>query len=161
MGNINVEVYFLIGLVITLIIFLLLREVFCWYYKINESITLQIKLNELLEKLVSNENIFQESIIITFGNIEIANNDCSFTKNWEEAKRYCEELGNGWRLPTKNELDILYKNKISINGFSNSGYWSSTEDIYNFAWGQGFSDGKQAIAKKDICLNVRPVRDKL
>jgi hypothetical protein len=160
MGNINIYLLYLIALVITLIIFLLLREVVCWYYKINESISLQIKLNELLERLVLNENSDQEISFVTIDNLQVATMDCVFAKNWFDANKYCQELGVGWRLPTKNELEILYKNKDSIKGFSNSGYWSFTEDNSDFAWGQGFSDGKQAIVKKEVCLNIRPVKEK-
>ncbi len=34
--------------------------------------------------------------------------------NWDDAKEACENLGDGWRLPTKDELNILYKNKDKI-----------------------------------------------
>lgn len=34
------------------LIWLILREVFCWYYKINERISLQKETNTLLEKLL-------------------------------------------------------------------------------------------------------------
>ena len=40
---------FLIAIVIGIIIFLVLREVMLWYYKINERIKLQTRTNELLE----------------------------------------------------------------------------------------------------------------
>jgi hypothetical protein len=44
------------GLIVTLIVmillFLALREVNCWYWKINKKIELQEKTNELLQKLI-------------------------------------------------------------------------------------------------------------
>jgi len=43
----------LIGLGILFLIFLLLREFWCWYWKINKRISLQKDTNELLEKLLS------------------------------------------------------------------------------------------------------------
>jgi hypothetical protein len=38
-------------------------------------------------------------------NIEIAQFDLSTEVTWYNAKRECKELGKGWRLPTKDELD--------------------------------------------------------
>jgi len=50
-------VTFLIGVVITLIIFLICREIACWYWKINKVVELLEKQNELLsEKLESEKN---------------------------------------------------------------------------------------------------------
>ena len=50
--------------------------------------------------------------------------------DWNDAKKACESLGNGWRLPTLAELKILYRNKDKIGGFVGSdtfAYWSSTD----------------------------------
>jgi hypothetical protein len=56
-----------------------------------------------------------------------------------------------WRLPTQNELAILYNNRIVIGGFTTSGtityYWSST--VYNNSsghWVQDFSSGAQNVS---------------
>ena len=51
---------------------------------------------------------------------------------WEDAKKACAALGDGWRLPTKDELNILYENKDKIGGLIHqlrSPYWSSTEPV--------------------------------
>ena len=29
--------------------------------------------------------------------------------NWDKAKKWCADLGGGWRLPTKDELLIIYR----------------------------------------------------
>ncbi len=47
--------------------------------------------------------------------------------NWNDAKKFCESLGNGWRLPTIGELHILYLNKDKIGKISDYDYWSSTK----------------------------------
>ena len=39
----------------TFLIFLLLREVWCWYWKINKVVSLQMETNELLRTLVKNQ----------------------------------------------------------------------------------------------------------
>jgi len=65
---------------------------------------------------------------------------------------------NDWRLPTKDELNLIYKQKESIGGFSIYSYWSSTEVDNTLAWEQNFSYGIQAYNYKDSTANVRAVR---
>jgi hypothetical protein len=52
MGN-NFLGMIILYLVILIGLWLLLRELVCWYYKINETISLQKKTNELLEILIN------------------------------------------------------------------------------------------------------------
>jgi hypothetical protein len=69
----------LIILVVGVLIFLLLREVNCWYWKVNRRIELQEETNDLLKKLVSKtekknetneiENIHQTEIGIEQTNV--------------------------------------------------------------------------------------------
>ena len=74
--------------------------------------------------------------------------------NWWDASIACAKLGPGWRLPTKEELNILYEKKWKIwkvGVFKNEFYWSSTEwyskekkrkTAYS-VWGQNFENGFQ------------------
>jgi hypothetical protein len=79
---------------------------------------------------------------------------------WGYAKIVCEELGDGWRLPTREELRLMYLNKHAIDGFDDEYYWSSTESIKSFnAYCQDFKNGKMTYNYKDYTLNVRAVRD--
>ena len=78
--------------------------------------------------------------------------------NWHEAKIACKKLGTGWRLPTKDELDMLYENREEIGGFANNGYWSSTEYDYNYAWNFYFYDGNAYYTNKNSTYYVRAVR---
>ena len=64
---------------------------------------------------------------IKVGNIEVAQYDFPQLLNWEDAKKACASIGNGWRLPDINELYILYNNKDKIGNFVQNGYWSSSE----------------------------------
>ena len=48
-----------------------------------------------------------------------------------------------WRLPTKDELNMMYKKKDAIGGFANNYYWSSTGYANYAAWIQGFNSGGQ------------------
>ena len=78
--------------------------------------------------------------------------------NWEDAMADCEALGDGWRLPDKDELNLLYQNKEAIGGFATNYYWSSTEDGSNHAWRQNFYSGGQNNGSKDFPIYVRAVR---
>lgn len=79
--------------------------------------------------------------------------------NLEDAKKACEKLGMGWRLPTKDDFVIIYKNRNKIGGFdTDKFYWSSTDylttengEIKNSkkAWQLRFRDGLQRAWDKD------------
>ena len=79
---------------------------------------------------------------------------------WEDAKKACRNLGSGWRLPTKEELNTLYLNKDKIGVFANNIYWSSTEDENdnNYVWHQSFDNGFQYGTGKGATYYVRSVR---
>ena len=78
--------------------------------------------------------------------------------NWYHAKIACKNLGKGWRLPTKEELNMVYENIGEISGVINSYYWSSSEyDNYD-AWAQNFSNGFQGNYGKGFYNFVRAVR---
>lgn len=81
--------------------------------------------------------------------------------NWHVAVKVCSELGDGWRLPTKEELNLIYINRELINNLSAEDYWSSLAGFFpNRAWGQYFTNGFQFIASGSCPCYVRPVRDK-
>lgn len=96
---------------------------------------------------------------IKIANLEVAQNDFPIKMNWDDAKKACEALGDSWRLPTKDELNDLYKNRIKIGGFVANRYWCSSEEIVGSAWKQDFSDGTQYYANKLLnAYSVRAVR---
>ena len=90
--------------------------------------------------------------------IEIAQFDLPTEVTWYNAKRECKELGKGWRLPTKDELDRMYNNKDLIGNFINTNYWSSTEYNSDYAWMQVFIHRSIAITLKEGHINARAVR---
>ena len=79
--------------------------------------------------------------------------------NWEDAMKACADLGDGWRLPTRLELLIMYDNKDEIGGFANVFYWSSTEYNKCYAWEQDFDYGSQDLNRKTSNSYIRAVRD--
>ena len=79
---------------------------------------------------LTNENKIENPTIgnsIKVGNLEIAQNDFPNKMNWLESKSACTKLGDGWRLPSIEELNLLYKERNTIGGFKYDIYWSSTE----------------------------------
>ena len=77
---------------------------------------------------------------------------------WEDAKKICEDLGDGWRLPTREELHLMYIYKDKIGNFAAAYYWSSSESNSNFAWSQFFLNGFQYFNHKYRTSYVRAVR---
>ena len=68
-----------------------------------------------------------------------------------------------WYLPSKSELNLLYKQKMVIGGFNitNGIYWSSTESSATpeaSAWEQEFKYGSQYEDDKDLTDQVRCIR---
>jgi hypothetical protein len=67
-----------------------------------------------------------------------------------------------WFLPSRVELDLLYKNLgkkvMASNTTGDSGYWSSSQYGDYSAWGQRFSDGHQDYYLKNSTGSVRAVR---
>jgi hypothetical protein len=72
-----------------------------------------------------------------------------------------------WYLPSRDELTILYQNRIAIGGFRTSTfgggfeyYWSSTEYLNqgSFAWVRDFGSGYSGNGGKNGWYNVRAVR---
>ena len=70
----------------------------------------------------------------------VAMNDAPERMNWGDAMEYPKD---GYRLPTKEELMIIYANKDIINKalvdnggepLTDSYYWSSTEYDSNYSW---------------------------
>ncbi|MDO9186677.1 MAG: DUF1566 domain-containing protein [Bacteroidia bacterium] len=80
------------------------------------------------------------------------------------AASICDKLElngyNDWFLPSKDELNLLYMQKAAgvIGDFENDFYWSSTENSYNGAWSQSFSNGANSSANKDGAYDVRAIR---
>ena len=80
--------------------------------------------------------------------------------SWADAKKACETLGEGWRLPTKDELNSMYINRNEIGGFSPVAYWCSSE-IGPFGWIQYFNYGGRIQEPKNNKCYVRAVRNAL
>ena len=77
------------------------------------------------------------------------------------SKYYTQTSKQGeWYLPSKIELDLLYRNlKDKIIATGSAGYhWSSSQYNNNISWVQRFSDGNQDSYNKNHTDSVRAVR---
>lgn len=90
---------------------------------------------------------------------------------WAEAKKKCENKGDGWSLPTKEELAEIYQYRDTIKGFTDSWYWSLSTDKsstfftdtdinpdYGNAWNLIFSNGVLVSNSKTYTIKARCVR---
>jgi hypothetical protein len=91
--------------------------------------------------------------------IEVYPHDLEKGCTWDEAVDACEELGDGWRLPTQEELLLMWANKKNIGNFVADYYWSSSESNTENARTQDLNDGDVAVCCKWDNLLVRPVRE--
>jgi TolB-like protein len=87
------------------------------------------------------------------------------TASWNEALTLARNYRGGgytdWHLPTRNELDFIYKNlrAKNIGDLGNNWHWSSSGTISdNLAWSQMFSNGLQGEGIKTHTGSVRAVR---
>ena len=66
----------------------------------------------------------------------------------------------GWFLPSKDELNLMYVNLKAkgLGGFSNSWYWSSSQEGNWWTWRQNFSDGSSGGRVRNETLSVRACR---
>jgi len=125
-------------LIIIIIFWLLIRELVCWYYKINERISLQRQNNELLEKILKalNQSNGIQSDLVNVENenidFEVSSNDTydvSYANAKSLASKYNEGGKTDWRLPTYDELKYVYENKNKYPFLKNDKYWSCDEKL--------------------------------
>jgi hypothetical protein len=82
-------------------------------------------------------------IVLNGKKIQVAEKDLDTKMKWEDAKKACSKLGNGWRSPTIDELSAMYEqlHQKGLGNFQKSSYWSSTEYDFGYAWFFDFSNG--------------------
>jgi len=92
------------------------------------------------------------------GQFEVGDKDLG-TMNWLDARKACMEIGKGWRLPTKEELNLIYFNINKMGVFVKDNYWTDEEGYsFDVAWCQNFDTGEQNSFPKINKNQTRPVR---
>lgn len=102
---------------------------------------------------------------------EVYPHDLSEPMTWVETDRYIKKHHPDWRMPTREELLLIYERKDEIGGFCTDHpssdfsypnfYWSCTahRDNPDLAWDADFSDGNVDWSHKDGSrLSCRLVR---
>ncbi len=79
--------------------------------------------------------------------------------NWDEGEQACKKLGEGWRMPTKDELDKLYKANKDLNILSSYFlFHSSTTEGVGVVWCQSLRSGNQKTGYKTGTASTCAVR---
>ena len=112
-----------------------------------------------------------ETFTIAGKTIQVAKEDFPEDMSWDDAMAACQNLGNGWRLPTKAECEAIHnqlwkKEKVMFNKKGDDlQYWSSTEAGMRFghdcALTHFFFDDAEGLSPesvKSLTLPARAVR---
>jgi hypothetical protein len=92
--------------------------------------------------------------------------------DWNKVVSACSHLEDGWRLPSKDELNLFrlekkwfakyLDEKFDKNGnriYGDDGvYWSSTQSSSNSAFAVDFSDGETTSFDKHFQMGIRAVK---
>lgn len=97
--------------------------------------------------------------------IQVASNNYSDDMTWSDAKKACDELGDGWRLPTIDEI-ITIHNDLYKKGIGNfkvidfKQYWVNCEfnDEQAFSYNFNYSGMHSFVKNKNVAQVVRMVR---
>ncbi len=85
------------------------------------------------------------------------------TGNWDAANTLASEHGDGWRLPTIDELELIF-HQLHIEGkggFMHTIYWASSEFSSEAAWYFDFGKGIDGTALKILGAGIIAIRQVL
>jgi hypothetical protein len=132
------------------------------------------KLDYIYQWICSQETDIAQVSKVAYGDFglpfDVYPKDLPETMTYLDAVEAVKNLGDGWYIPTLNELRLMYINKDRFGGFCTAErggsdfpcwYWSSTEDRDNSSdvLGVRFSGGSEGwFPKDDYRLSCRPVR---
>jgi formylglycine-generating enzyme required for sulfatase activity len=79
---------------------------------------------------------------------------------WYDAMEYCK-INKDWRLPTRKELNQIYKSlhKKGEGGFENTYYWTIDELSTAYAWSLNFDTGVLHYYTKMHKNNIRLIKN--
>ena len=141
------------------------KELVEWYLKDNlpftliEELPIKKKVIEDRSHEIQFEDDSDDSDIGKKSKLEWQENLPEKPMTWDEAVEYAKSLGDGWRLPTKEELEKAYVGKVEEFYFRK--YWSlSVAHLDNLnAWYVDFSDGVGHYYYKAGSVFVRCIRE--
>jgi len=121
----------IISLIVLIVVFLICRELICWYFKINKRVELMEEQNELMKKMLSGGNSQASSSKTSLEDEE----DEDFEENvgWakdlsveemEEAQKYVDKLE-----PQQVVVKVIPKDKMKVWSLK---YWNSHKNDADF-----------------------------
>ena len=93
------------------------------------------------------------------GEIEVAPFDLPCGGTYENAMQAIDSIGEGWRLPSVEEMKLIFENKDKIGGFAANYYWTR-ETNGDKATHFGFVLGDITAVPKHHGKRIRLVRTK-
>ncbi len=126
-----------------------------------------MKKNAHLMYLDQNKKLYWQNESYSAKEIQAYNNSQTFKKmgSYSYAQNYCKELRiaelKDWRLPTKDELRNLFKQRFKLAHNVKSIFWSSS-NFYkrpSHAWHIDFNKGNTRHGDKQYKFYIRCVRD--
>ena len=116
-----------------------------------------IETQVFLDKFLKMKTLVNKKTEKTF---EISEKDFPERLDWEKAKIQIKKLGDGWRLPTIDELETIYDFRYDILGLDRSDwYWSSTGNGRSTSFCFDFKNGEREAIYKEGKGLIRPVRN--
>lgn len=118
-------------------------------------------------KILSEQYVADHPLLINLSEdlneqLEIYPLDYEGIFDWQEAEDECQNLGQGWRLPTLTEMQLIYEQLFEkdLGGFQEKEYWCSNEENGNEALYFAFhSSGGHSSFSKIEKLKIRPVKE--
>ncbi len=86
--------------------------------KKNDTLHSKYILNEVIIDSLKKPRKFK---FITIGNLDIMKSDLGFFDS-KQADIECQKLGDGWRLPTEAELNVIYEQNDKLGTFKTNYY---------------------------------------
>ena len=107
----HLVIIIIIAIIVFVVIFLILREVNCWYWKINERISLMNEQNDLLRKLISGSK-YAEKVKVDPSTEKLVENQSEETKNYVAPKNETQNKLSGIPIELLNKLSSAKKYKL-------------------------------------------------
>ena len=81
-----------------------------------------------IDELNSQQNLNHKIIEnpISIGDLLVSSSALDYLYSYEDAVNACKALGEGWRIPTKKEMQEIYKNQEKTHLATYDIYWTST-----------------------------------
>ena len=96
-----------------------------------------VKSRQEASKVLKNNKSIQNSNqnnFIRIGNIEVFSKDLEIS-NYYLARQRISNLGEGWRLPTEDELHLMYNNQDKIGGLTTTRAYSDDSQVISYLGG--------------------------